>query len=62
MRLQAAVADRIERGRKLLAESPEHRGSTDLEVRVRQLPVGSAHYSTYERRLHRAALPTEPCQ
>jgi hypothetical protein len=28
------LAEKVERGRKLLAESEEHRGSTDLQVRV----------------------------
>ena len=32
--LDQFLAEKVERGRKLLAESEEHRGSTDLQVRV----------------------------
>jgi hypothetical protein len=32
--LDQFLAEKVERGRKLLAESEEHRGSTDLQVRA----------------------------
>ena len=52
--LEQFLAEKVERGRKLLVESEEHRGSTDLQVaRGRQrLSVSSGGYQSAAARLH----------
>ena len=55
--LEQFLAERVERGRKLLAESEEHRGSTDLQVRGGCTRQAAAAVGSRQRRRRQNQQP-----
>ena len=58
--LEQFMAEKVERGRKLLAESEEHRGSTDLQVRGRVHAEAAAAVGSRQRQRRDQPLSTVP--